>query len=195
MSSGATLLTVWNRALDHLVEHALARPDDDNAYARWLRRNNDIIRDAFLRAHVWNFAVEMHSPTADATAPAFKWDYRYPTPSDCLRVLPPTEDGERAGKPVPFEVAGGWIMCNESTLHLRTVQRVTDYGDWDPLAIEALALKMAHDMCNRFTSKATYKDRLLQDYGAAMQIAMTTDSIEGTPDTVEQHEVIDARMV
>lgn len=193
MSSQATLLIVWNRALDHLTEHALTRPDDDNAYARWLRRNNDITRDAFLRAYPWNFAIQLNTLTPDDEAPPFRWKYRYSRPSGTLRFLPPTRDGERDSKPISYETAGRFIYTNHDTLNIRTVQRIDDYGEWDPLAIEALALKLAHDACNRFTAKATYKDRLKQDFSDVIQQAQRIDLIENPAELVEQHEVIDAR--
>jgi hypothetical protein len=193
MSSRQTLLMVWNRALDHLVEHALTRPDQDNAFARWFRRNNDLTRDAFLRAYPWNFAVQLNALTPTDVTPPFRWKYQYERPSDTLRFLPPTEDGNRDSRVIDYEIAGNYLYCDQSTLKIRTIQRVDDYQDWDPIAIEALALKFAHDACNRFTAKATYKDRLKQDFTDVILQASRADLIENTADPVEQHDVLDAR--
>ena len=187
-------LDVKNLALDHLVERPLATAGDDNAYARWLTRNYDHLRDAFLRQYAWNFSVVFDELAEDATAPDFRWSYRYPLPTDNLRVLPPTYLGRRGGKPVPHEILDGFILCDvSSALPIRYVDRVEDTTKWDPLALEAFALFLALRMTYRFTNKATLKDRIKEDYKEMLAVAHITDAGENTPEEVEQHDVLDVR--
>jgi len=199
MPANVTKLDVWNMALDHLVEHALNATTDASTYARWLRRNHDQARDAFLRLKPWNFAMQLNTLTVDNTAPAFRWDYRFPLPSDWIRIIPPTQYGERTDSPIPFEVIGGYIYVNDpptaTTLYLRTIQRVEDFTEWDPLAVDAFSIFLAHRLALRATGKATYKDRLLQDLADALRLAADVDTLEGSSEIVEQHDVIDVRYV
>jgi len=194
MPSTATEIGVWNMALDHLTEHPLTTTSDDNAYARWLTRNVPNLRDAFLRRYTWNFSIQYNELTVDATAPAFRWNYRYECPTDWLRVLPPTNNGTRGDKPIEHEVLGGYILCDvPNTLYVRTIQRVTDYAEWDPLAVDLFSLTLAMRMTMRFVAKATYRDRLQAEMKEVSRLAFSIDAMEGTPDPTEQHDVIDVR--
>jgi len=194
MPASTNQLAVWNIALDHLVEHPLSSVSDDNAYARWLTRNEANMRDTFLRQYTWNFSVQYNTLTQDGTDPDFRWSYRYALPTDWLRVLPPTYLGQRGGTPVPYEVVGDYLHCDISTtMYVRTVQRIDDYTDWDPMAVDAFGVALAMRMCMRFPSKATYRDRLLAEFTELVTEARRIDAMEGTPDPLEQHTVIDVR--
>ena len=194
MGTLLTELEVWHLALDRLVEHPLRSRGEDSTYARWMARNVPNLRDAFLRRYTWNFSIQYNSLTADATAPAFRWGYRHKIPDDCLRVLPPTQNGVRGARPIPHEVTGSWILSDVSgTLYTRTIQRVIDYSEWDPLAVDLFAVVIASRATMRFAAKATYRDRLLAEASELAQTAFAIDAMEGTPDPVEQHDVVDAR--
>lgn len=194
MSSLLSRVDVWNIALDHLVENHLSSEMEDSAYARWLRRNEPPLRDAFLRKHAWNFSIVFRELAEDSTTPDFRWLYRYKIPDGVLRVLPPTYQGVRGGSPVKFEVAKGYIYCDVgTTLPVRLVERVYDYTEWDPLAIDAFALVLAIRMTIRFAMKSTLRDRLQNELKTVMFEATIIDAMEKTPEPVEQHDVVDAR--
>lgn len=196
MSSLHDKLSVWNLVLDHLVEKPLLNLTTENTYQRWLERNMDSKRDGFLRTHPWNFAVEFFVITADATAPAFKWDYRYAVPEDALRVLPITYLGQRGGNPIPFERQGDWILTDQATtLYVPCIMRRDDYSEWDNLAVEAFALAVAAQMAHRFTAKANLRAGLVEDAQTAFRTAMEIDTGEGDADPVEQHTVLDVRSI
>lgn len=194
MPAQTAQLDVWNIALDHLVEHPLTATDDDSAYARWLSRNEENLQDAFLRQYAWNFAIQYNTLTVDGTDPAFRFAYRYALPENWLRVLPPTYQGVRGGTPYPHEIVGGYLYCDQPTsIYVRTVQRVTAYTSWDPIAVDAFALTLAVRMCQRFTGKATHHDRLAAELASVLDVAQRIDTMEGTPEPIEQHTVIDVR--
>lgn len=193
---GTTLseLDVWNVILDHLVEHPLSATNEDSAYARWLDRNVANLRDAFLRRYTWNFSIQYNTLTVEETTPDFRWRYQYGVPDGALRVLPPTEYGVRGGNPIPYEVVGDKILCDiPNTLYVRTIQRVSDYTTWDPLALDLFTLTVAIRATMRFVAKATYRDRLVAEAKDLAPVVFAIDAMEGTMDPTEQHDVIDVR--
>lgn len=194
MPSELTQVEVWNLALDHIREKPLSTISDDRAEARWLTRNFGHIRDTTTRAYPWNFAKQLNELTEDATAPAYKWDYRYALPDDWLRVLPPTYLGGRGANPIPHEVLGGYILCNiPTTLYLETIQRVEDVTKWDSLAIDALALFLAYRMTFHFTHVRSLRADLYSEFTETLRVATEIDTLEGSAEPVEQHDVIDVR--
>lgn len=187
-------LKLWNLALGHLSERTLATLTDNTATARWLTANYVNARDAFLRSHPWNFALKEAALTADATAPAFRWTYRYEIPSDCLRLRPLTYEGERYGQLVPFEIVGAYIHTDlVGPINVRYTMRVTDVTLFDPLAVEALSLALAAKMAAQLVGKYELRDRLSQDFRAAMSAAREIDAIEDTAPPQDAYDIIRVR--
>ena len=194
MPSELSLLGVYNLALDHIVETPLSSLTEDSPYQRWLTRNFSHLRDVLLRGYPWNFATQFNTLSEDSATPPFRWAARYTLPPDWLRVLPPTYLGNRGGKPIPYEVVGNYLYTDQrTTLYVRTVQRVEDLDAWDTVAIDALALSVAIRMTYRFTGKDTHRDRLIEELKGVLAHAREIDTLEGSTEPVEQHDVIDIR--
>ena len=194
MPSTLTQLEIYNGAMDHLTEVALATTSDDNVYARWLNRNYANHRDTLLRMHPWNFATELTVLTAEVTTPVFRWLYSYVLPALHLRTIPPTYLGQRGGQPVPFQIRQNKLLCNVGpTMYVENIIRVTNEGDFDPMFGDVLMLFLAMRMSHRFASKVTFRDSLKRDFKEAMQTASYVDFIEGTPEPAEQQDIILAR--
>ena len=66
---------ICNMALDILKEAPISSLTDVRPIASWLNRNFATQRDAALSLANWNFALTRTTLAADATAPAFGWDY------------------------------------------------------------------------------------------------------------------------
>lgn len=184
MASGLSITKIFNMALDLLEEETVTDPTDDRPAANWLNRNYDITRDAVLRAHPWNFALERVSLAESATTPAFGWDHRYEVPADWVRVLPLTVNGELDAKRIPYRKEAAFILTNaDPPLKAMGVRRVTDPQGFDILFAEALAARLAMKMANWMTGKQSYAQRMAQIYEDIVDQARLVDSLEaGTPD-------------
>ena len=197
MPSLLTELEIWNLALDVVRETPLQSPTDQSAIARWLSRNYGHVRDVALRSYDWNFAREKHTLSVDATAPPFRWRYRYALPPHWLRLLPPTQYGQRGAPPIPHEVVrGGWVETDwPSPLHVRLIMRVTNPGEYDPLFVELVRSSLALGIANKFTAKNKYIELASALQAAAQEKAEEIDTFEGTAEPVEQHDIIRNRGV
>lgn len=195
MASGQSEVDISNFAMDILEEEYITSLSQDTKAARWLNRNFAQTRDAVLRAHPWNFAMERTTLLADSTDPAFGWTYRYAVPADCLRPMPLTQNGKLNGAQYPFEYEGGYVLTDATApLKFRYIKRETDPAIFDNLFIEALSARLAAKAAHLITGKASQQENALKIYTAAIAEARIIDGLEGTPEAVLDEDVLDARL-
>ena len=166
----------------------------------WMDRRWRQERDKLLRLHDWNFAMNFDEITVDATeAPdASGWANRFAVPAGTLRVLPITEEGEFNGTPVPHRVVsandGEWIYTDHGgPIRVRTVNRRTDPLRWEPLFVDTLVLQIGIKLGVWLTNKASILKQLREDHAEAEWNAERMDEQEGTPEDVDQDDVISVR--
>jgi hypothetical protein len=181
-------------ALDVLKEAPITSLDQDRPIARWLKRNFAVTRDSVLAAADWNFAIKRTSLPADGNKPAFGWCYSYTQPSDCIRVIPLTCEGQIEGRPIPYEVEGGKILTDAApALKIRYVFRNENYGVYPASFQEALAGRLGMKMAHWLTGKQSYAQIANNMYNDAMSRAWTLDAMQGTAPRAADTEWIDAR--
>ena len=195
MTSTMTETGVCNMALDMLHEGPISSIDDDEPNARRFKRNFDALRDSFLAAHPWNFAVARTSLPASAEAPFFGWDYKYLRPGDCLRVLPLRENGSFGGATVAHEIEGEYILTDvQPPLKLRYVRRVAQMGLWSPVAITAFAGFLAANLAHAITGKASYAQFASERFERELRRARRTDGLQGVQERADTNDVIAVRI-
>lgn len=118
------------------------------------------------------------------------WDYAYALPSDCLRVLdlPDNEDAE-------FQVeTGGILVCDLAPpVDLRYIRKETDYTVYEPLLVNALASRLAAELCQDVTGNIGKKQAALAEYMGFIEEAKLTDLREQTPTEISDDTWITER--
>lgn len=145
-------------------------------------------RDAALRAHPWNFALQRALLAQDAAAPAFKWSYAYqlPTSPYCLRVLAMSED-------VPYAVEGRKLLTDNGTAAILYIARIEAPSLWDALFTSALAVRLAAKMAYPLTEQAGMQGQMAELYQYTLGEARSTDSQEGSTQDSGNNLLIDVR--
>ncbi len=143
------------------------------------------IRDALLRAHPWNFAIERAALAADATAPEWGYDVRYALPegaTPCLRVLECEGEDENSGR---WTVEGRFILTAlTAPLNIRYIKRITDANSMDAVFREALSSRLAMEWATPLTKSSQIKSEMTQLYN---QLKMPeARSIDGQEDIAVQ---------
>ncbi len=178
---------ICNRALDKLGSAAITSLDDNVKAARACARMFDAVRDSELRDHQWNFATARASlPELDET-PVYEFSKQYQLPGDCLKVIDvdPTGDWKIEGRRVVTDIS--------APLRIKYIQRVQDTSSFDALFVEALAARMAQELCEALTQSNSKKRAAQEDYAQAIRRARRADAIEGTADALEETSWIKAR--
>lgn len=195
MPTAQTKLEVCNLAMDVIREAPAPSLDTTSAPFRFILRNYDHAVDVSLRTYVWNFAKVRHLLNADGTAPLFKWTYRYKFPIKALRILPPVEylsDG--SSQLISHEIVGSYIETDfAAPLPVTAIERKENPGEWDPLFLEIVRCSLARMAANKFTSKTKYLELATMMMNAAAAKAEEIDTLEGSPEPIEQHDIIRVR--
>ncbi len=152
-------------------------------------------RDALLRAHPWNFALERVALVADAAAPAWGFDAAYTlpeTPNHCLRVLFVEGQNETSGN---WTVEGRKILTSLSTpINIRYVKRVTDANLMDAAFRDALSQRLAMEWATTLTHDPTIQADMTELYnGLKLPESRSIDGQEDIPVQLEASEWINAR--
>lgn len=173
----ASEVSIANRALQKLGATRIASLSDASTSARAANACYEILRDAELRRHAWNFAISRAALAADATAPDWGRANAFELPTDFLRLLPPyPEDNLNT---LDWQIEGRKIYTDDSApLYIRYVAQVTDPNTMDPLFRELLASRMAVEMCEELTQSNTKKAALRDEIKETIAEAKRTNAIE-----------------
>jgi hypothetical protein len=176
----ASVVSICNSALQKLGASKIQSLDDASVNARALGVAYESTRDALLRAHPWNFAIQRFQLAADATPPAFGKKNSVTLPTGWLRVLPPDPWMDLNSR--DWIIEGGKLLTDDSMpLDLRCVMLVEDANLMDPAFREALASRLAIDLCEALTQSNTKKEAASQDYKNAIGEAKKANAIEQVP--------------
>lgn len=182
---------IFNAALIEMGSDVVIDPMEDSEQARTLSVRWPGVRDATLRAHPWNFALERAQLAALAQAPVWGFANQYQLPADpfCLRVLK-VKDSED----IDWKVEGRKIKTDlGAPLNILYIKRVTDPNEYDALFIEAAAARLAAATAFRIMQSRTAAKDLWELYRDKLREAREIDAHEGTPDDFGDSDFLVAR--
>lgn len=185
----ASEVTICNQALVKVGAARITALTDDTKQARALNAIYAVKRDAELSANPWTFAIKRAQIPASSTAPAFGWSYAYPLPSDYLALVEVGEDftyyDSDSGALFSIETDSNGslaILTDQTTpLNVRYVYRVTNTGLFTSLFVEALACRLAAEVCEELTQSASKKEALWAEYKRSLREARRLNAIEQPP--------------
>lgn len=191
-------VSICNSALIKLGAERISSLTDDNKRARLCNEQYAKIRDDFLRAHPWNFAVARKELGLSATfTPAFEYDYAFVIPSDVLRILAVDFNLGPAIGEIPWAVEVDdtgvkHLVTNSSTAKIKYIKRVLE-ARFDDNFAELLSTKLAADLAYAITQSTSIAELLDKKFREKMREVRSLDAMEGSVPTVEADEWFLAR--
>lgn len=198
----ASVIGVANRALTKLGSARIISLADDVKAARSINSCFYDLLDAELRANRWTFAIKRTSLAALSDAPAFGFGYQYQLPDDFLRLdmindrYPDTiMDNYIGSETAEYAIEGNKILTDtEAPLLVRYGSRVLDPNLWDPLFREALACRIAAEICEDLTQSNPKRQLAWEEYKLAMSQAKRNNAIERPPQMPPDDQFIISRI-
>lgn len=198
----ASVIQVANRALTKLGAARIISLDDDNKQARAIKSCFDDLLYDELRAHRWSFAIKRTALSADDAAPAFGYDHQYTLPADFLRLdmiddrYPDiTMDNYIGSEVVDYVLEGGKILTNlNAPLKVRYGAKIDDPALWDINFREALACRIAAEICEDLTQSNPKRELAWNEYKMAISKAMRSNAIERLPNMPQDNQWIIGRI-
>lgn len=183
-----SIVAVCNRALakigDELIIMSL---DDDTKTARYCKALFADTRDFVLRSYPWRFALKRYVLAPLKDKPLFGYDYQFAVPSDCLRVWK-TQEQER------YQVEGRCILADRNIFNFIGISRIEDPTLFDPMFVEALALRLGAELAVPLTASVSLKENLTKEFQDFVQQAKTASAMEGVQDVYIPQGWVEARI-
>lgn len=171
---------ICNWALSKIGAKRITSMSDGSVNARACSDLFSHVRRSELEAHTWNFAIRRGELPADATAPSSEFEYQYSLPAGFLRLIGPMI--EDTVYPRDWQLEGQKILTDdEAPLKIRYIFDVTTVSEWAATFCEAVAAKLAYELCEPLTQSNTKKDAAGGDYEAAIRKAKRTNAIQRGP--------------
>lgn len=166
---------ICNRALQKLGADRIVDLSENSASARECNAAYEMLRDAELRAHPWSFAIKRTTLAQDADPPEFGYAYQYTLPVDFLRLL--SHEYQTYG--TDYKIEGGRILSDvPAPFYLRYIYRITDTSKYDPMFAEALATRIAFELCEKITQSNSKGAQLRRDYDFVIREARRANAME-----------------
>jgi hypothetical protein len=170
-------IDICNQALQKLGAERIVSLTQDTTNARECNACYEIIRDAELRAHAWNFAIKRDQLAADLVGPVFGYANSFQLPSDCLRLLNP--DSWENYNTLDRQIEGRKILTDESApLNIRYIYRCEDTTQYDSLFIDAFACSLATQLNEKITQSSSKGQTVRNDYVMAIRQARRQNAFE-----------------
>lgn len=185
----ASDVEICNRALQKLgAKRILSLTDVGVPNAARCNASYELIRDQELRKRPWGFAIKRVQLPADVAVPVFGYSNAFTLPTDCLRILP-------ANTVTDWSVENGKILTNDGApLDLRYIARIVDPNLFDVNFSEALAAKIAYELCEEITQSNAKQDRALNDYDNAIRDAWQLNAFEKVSEELPEDPWVAARL-
>lgn len=178
-----SVVEISNKALNKLGHGPITSLADGTKAANLCSRNWEQIRDQVLRDHPWNFAVKRAALAADSTPPAWGFGQQFPLPADCLRLL--EIDGYEKTE---WQLEGRSILANDTVLRIRYVARITDPNVYDVMFVDAVATRLAMELCEPLTQSNQKIQALAELYDDSLTRAKRVDAQENPPARFEEDD-------
>ena len=184
-----SIVDIVNRALDKLGQNPVVNlVTDGTTSANLANRTWPIVRDQMLREHPWNFAIKRTNLAPLSDAPDWGYNYQHELPSDFLRLVEIRDvDTDE------YQLEGGKILTDESILYIRYVAIIEDPNEYDSAFIDALASRLAFEMCERLTQSNTKKELFWEEHLGMLSKAKSIGAIENPSSVFEEDEWIEVR--
>jgi hypothetical protein len=180
---------ICNAALTKLGSDTILALTDDSNRARTVSGRYTAVRDAELRRHRWKFAIKRTTIAALSAVPDSDYDRQFQLPNDFLRLIPggdilsiPDMSDYRSRDSALYSIEGRKLLTNLSApLSIRYIARITDTATFDTAFTEALASRLAYEICKKITGNETEKASCAADYKQAIKEAVTANALEAAP--------------
>ena len=181
----ATEVSICSNALRRLGDSPITSLTEDSERGRLCNAFYEPSRDAILRSHTWNFAINRANLAKLSTSTAFEYANQFALPTDpfCLRVLK-MEFEDYEFKIENLAGQGRVLLTDEGEAKIIYIARVTDPSLFDSMFVDVLTAKLAVDLAYPVTNSTTLQVQMQKLFERKLSEARSLDSTEGSTDSL-----------
>jgi len=184
MSATTSKTTIANLALMRVGGSRITSMDDvASKNARICKAAFTSIVAEVIRSGQWNCLKGRTELAQHTTAPAFGWDYSYPLPSDCARIVKVNGTLNDADPGDAFEIEGRSLLTNADIAQVQYIKEDHDTAAWDALLTAAVVCRLAAEIATPIRDDNGDKaHNLMREYRAdKLPMAQMKDMAERKP--------------
>lgn len=198
----ASQIEICNQALTKIGAARIVSLDDNVQAARSLNSAWNITLNSLLRARTWRFSIARVQLAALASTPSWGFSYQYQIPSDYIRLVQVNNYIVNlnaafyvSSDDSPFSLEGNMILTDYAApLKIRYVKLIQDTNLFDYTFCDALATKLAIQICEELTDSNALKQGLWQEYKQCLSDAIRANAIEVASQSIPDSEWILGRL-
>ena len=181
----ATEVSICSNALRRMGDSPITSLTEDSERGRLCNAFYEPSRDAILRSHTWNFAINRANLAKLSTSPAFEYANQFALPTDpfCLRVLK-MEFEDYEFKIENLAGQGRVLLTDEGEAKIIYIARVTDPSLFDSMFVDVLTAKLAVDLAYPVTNSTTLQAQMQKLFERKLSEARSLDSTERSTDSL-----------
>lgn len=175
-------VSVANQALAELGSSLITSFGDGTSISTLCATLYPEARDATLSMHPFNFAHVLTTLARSADAPAWKWLYQYPLPTDPYCLVVREVDPEGSTWEVGLDQLGHRVLFSDETaVSIGYTSRVEDLNLWQPLALQVLVQVLASRLAKPITGQNSTAEYHAKLAFSLLPQAQKTDGQEAYP--------------
>lgn len=193
---------ICNIALRRIGVRPVNDVDKDTATAAIeLRAVWNLAVQSILRLNEWNFATKIIALAEITNETIIGWDHLYMYPTDCVMAWSIETESSIRDSSISYE----WenllspdtntlvIVTDQANAYLRYTAMVTDPTKWDSNFVNALAWRLAYEVCQKLSADASLFQKCATMYTQAAAEAQTMDVKENNNPTDTSGPYVEVR--
>jgi hypothetical protein len=200
---------ICNTALSLLGQTYITSLEDRTQTAQICKQVYAPLRDAVLESRMWSFAIyRLESTSTQAPGrvdgvtgtyaengyPEWGNGFVHSIPDDFMTVFRVYRDVSGS---MPIDAVwtkeGNYIISDSSTIYMWGVKRVTNPNLFSPLFVQALAARIAMDLCIPITGSKTLYEQMTMEYDKKLQEGQVRDGQQGRNESTRSNRILSVR--
>ncbi len=196
-----TKVEICNHALLKIGADTIASLDinqnDQEAVVQSAKLCNIFFNQALeevLRTYKWNSALKRAKLTRLTETPAFKFEYKFQLPNDCVRVVNVYDKKEAYDDRTQWVVEGRTILCDYEDVYLCYVHKPADVSTLDAFVIKCIIQNLAIKLSVPMQLDQVMQNNLISEYNnVILPEARSVDTLENKYWEMEESDFILSR--
>jgi hypothetical protein len=196
-----TKVEICNHALLKIGADTIASLDinqnDQEAVVQSAKLCNILFNQALsevLRTYKWNSALKRTQLTRLTETPAFKFQFKYQLPNDCIRVINVYDKKEAYDDRTQWVVEGRTILCDYETVYLCYVHLPEDVNTLDAFVTKCVIQNLAIKLAVPMQLDQVMQNNLISEYNnVILPEARSVDTLENKYWEMEESDFLLSR--
>ena len=188
-------ISICNMSLSWLGGNIIISFQDESTEAILCAANYEPSREATLEDREWTFAAARAIPNKLADPPAFGYSsaFQLPTNPKVIKVNKVSDSPYFDTKIEDWVKEGDKILANKDVIYIKYTQDIDDPIKFSPGFVQALAARIAADICVPLTHDVKLFASYWQLYLNKLETAGANDGMQGRNIKLENNQLVKVR--